>query len=301
LAGELAAISSREHAGDSVVPVIDIYNAPAWAVHFLGGCDSNISDFHAQPLTTAGLAGYKTLIADILALGRSEKIALPYFAPWNEPNSSAFLSPQHLHCNGLSVSYATGAYAQLAEAMEQVLASTTPRPQMLLGEFMNVSHSTPETTSIADFIAQTPESVLCASSIWSVHDYADWGASPSVSAVALLENALDARGGCGASASIWVTETGAGAAHAGSQLSSNPADGRAACRALAANLTSYFQNPRVTAVIQYSFREDTLFPVGLINATLSRLYPSYYLWLAWSQRLAAHVLTPPPLPSVCAS
>jgi hypothetical protein len=65
--------------------------------------------------------------------------------------------------------------------------------------------------------------------------------------------------------------------------------------ALASELLRWSRDPRVGAVFQYTFREDPAFPVGLIGAELSHLYPTYRLWLAWSRSRAAG--QPPPAPA----
>jgi hypothetical protein len=66
--------------------------------------------------------------------------------------------------------------------------------------------------------------------------------------------------------------------------------------ALAGQLRRWHADPRVGAAFQYTFREDPAFPVGLATADLSRLYPTYSLWLAWSRLRAAG--QPPPAPAV---
>jgi hypothetical protein len=50
------------------------------------------------------------------------------------------------------------------------------------------------------------------------------------------------------------------------------------CRALARQLLGWYDDPRVGAVFQYTFREDPAFPVGLLGPELSRVYPAYRLW-----------------------
>ena len=47
-------------------------------------------------------------------------------------------------------------------------------------------------------------------------------------------------------------------------------------------LRFWAKDPRVDAAFQYTFREDTSFPVGLADASLDRLYRSYDAWQAWS-------------------
>jgi hypothetical protein len=81
---------------------------------------------------------------------------------------------------------------------------------------------------------------------------------------------------------IWVTETGVGGAHVGAKRSLSPAELRTDCRVLARSLGRWGRDPRVEAAFQYTFREDTLFPVGLADARLSRAYPVYDLWRDWA-------------------
>ena len=50
--------------------------------------------------------------------------------------------------------------------------------------------------------------------------------------------------------------------------------------------------------MQFSFREDPAFPVGLLSADLARAYPAYALWLAFSRALARG--EPPPSAAACA-
>jgi hypothetical protein len=47
-------------------------------------------------------------------------------------------------------------------------------------------------------------------------------------------------------------------------------------------------------VFQYTFREGPAFPVGLLRADLSHLYPTYGLWLDWSHLRASGELPPAP-------
>jgi hypothetical protein len=47
----------------------------------------------------------------------------------------------------------------------------------------------------------------------------------------------------------------------------------------------------VDAAFQYTFREDTAFPVGLADAGLDRLYRAYAAWQAWSRPGAAPATT----------
>ena len=46
------------------------------------------------------------------------------------------------------------------------------------------------------------------------------------------------------------------------------------------------------AILQYSFREDPAYPVGLLSADLRRTYSSYGLWLAYAQARADGAAAP---------
>ena len=47
---------------------------------------------------------------------------------------------------------------------------------------------------------------------------------------------------------------------------------------MAAQLRAWRADPRVRAAFQYTLRDDPIFPVGLADAGLTRLYPAYEAW-----------------------
>jgi hypothetical protein len=149
-------------------------------------------------------------------------------------------------------------------------------------------------------VGALPPDVLCLGGVWSIHAYARHApASALPDPVRALEAALDARGACGRRAEVWITEAGAGAPHPGRPRPPGAGDETAGCLALARQLQAWQADPRVGAVFQYTFREDPAFPVGLISADLSHLYPTYRLWLAWS-RPSASGAPPPTSAAACA-
>jgi hypothetical protein len=302
-AGELAAIASQQRAagaGGGFQVVIDILGTPAWAARAASGCETPGTTAFARPVRPSAIAGYRALIASLLRLGARYGVPLKWWSPWNEPNDPRFLSPQRSSCAAGSPPASPAIYAQLARAMAAELRAAGGEHHLLLGELNDLEIDTPHTTSIAQFVGALPPDVLCLGGVWAIHAYARHAPAPaSTDAVGALETALDARGGCTRAAGVWVTEAGAGAPHPGRPRPAGAADQQAGCRALAAQLQAWHADPRVGAVFQYTFREDPAFPVGLVSADLSQLYPTYRLWLAWSQRRLAGA--PPPTPvAACA-
>lgn len=298
---ELAAIASQQRAarGDGERPavVIDIFGAPAWAAQAPSGCELPGTYALARPLRPQAIAAYRALIHRLLELGASEGVSMPWWSPWNEPNDPRFISPQRARCSAADGPESVGVYAQLARAMAAELGSAPGEHRLVLGELNDLRLDSPRTTSVAGFVAAIPSDVLCLAGVWSIHAYAARHRGAPAGGVGELEAALEARGGCAHDASIWVTEAGAGAPHPGAARSGGPADERRGCEALARQLIGWYADPRVTAVFQYSFREDPAFPVGLLSADLTHVYPAYRMWLAWTGARAAGRAPAAPAPA----
>jgi hypothetical protein len=298
---ELAAIASQQRAARAqgrpgFEVVLDVFGAPAWAARPASGCELAHTRAFSRPIGGAGLAGYRALIGSLLSLGAREGVALSWWSPWNEPNDPVFLSPQRSACTASSPSLAPAVYAQLARAMADELNAAAGVHHLLLGELNAFASDSPHRTSVQEFVAALPPSVICLSGEWSVHAYAVRGAhAPVVDPVELLQNALRQRAGCAANARIWVTEAGAGAPHPGARRPPGEADDRAGCSELAEQVTRWSADPRVAAVLQYTFREDPAFPVGLLSADLSHVYPAYRMWLSYTRASAQG--KPPPAPA----
>jgi hypothetical protein len=294
---ELAALAARQRTagGERFQVVIDVLGTPAWAARAPSGCEAGGRGAFSRTLEPGAIADYRRLIRSLLALGAREGVALRWWSPWNEPNDPVFTSPQRGSCSASARPLAPEAYAELARAMAAELRSDGGGGRLLLGELNAYQADAADRTSIASFIDALPADVLCLSGEWSIHVYAARAeAAPAVDPVTMLERALDARGGCARGAHVWVTEAGAGAPHPGAARPAGAADEIAGCVALAEQLARWYRDPRVDAVLQYTFREDPAFPVGLASADLSHLYPSYRLWLR-SARLRAEG-RPPPAP-----
>jgi hypothetical protein len=302
---ELAAIASQQRAaraqgGAGFEVMLDVFGTPAWAALPPSGCELAHTSSFSRPISTAGLAGYRALIASLLALGARQGVPLRWWSPWNEPNDPVFLSPQRALCTPGSPSLAPAVYAQLAQAMAEELSVDGDVHHLLLGELNGFATDSPHRTSVSSFVAALPASVICLSEVWSIHAYAARAKdSPTRDPVELLQDALRARGGCARDARIWVTEAGAGAPHAGRKRPPGPGDEREGCIVLSEQLAHWSEDPSVEAVFQYTFREDPAFPVGLLSADLSHVYPAYRLWLLYT-RASTQGKRPPAPATLCA-
>jgi hypothetical protein len=294
----LAAIAARQRAGSPVEPVLNFYGAPAWAAGAPGSCQPPATPPAARALRPEALPDYFALVSDVLALARRVGLEVYYLSPWNEPNDPRFLSPQRDVCDaGAPPALGAAAYAGLVRTMRGVLRSD-PQPHVLvLGELAGGGGPGPFSSAIPAFVSALPDDVVCSAGVWSVHAYAR---HPRVGAdeVAILERALDRRARCSHGASIWVTETGAGAPRPGSPRRSTPLEQHAACQALGAVLDRWDHDPRVKAVFQYSFRQDPAFPVGLVGPALKRPFWTFFLWKVWNW--PAYGATDPRLWAGCA-
>jgi hypothetical protein len=306
LSGELAAIAAQQRArraagqaGPEVL--IDVLAAPSWAASPPSGCELRSAPASAHAVAPEAISGYRQLIGGVLSLARSEGARVRWWSPWNEPNDGLFLTPQRALCEPSSAPLSPAVYAQLARAMAEVLRQDGPEDSIVLGELNGQAPDSAHSTSAASFVTALPADVLCLGPVWSLHAYAPYGpVHPGGEPVAALEQALARRGGCAAGAPLWITETGAGAPHPGAQPAGTPAQELEACRALAADLRGWFSDPRVAAVFQYTFRDDPAYPVGLLSADLSRLHPSYRMWLALTGEPAGRDRSAPaPAPASC--
>jgi hypothetical protein len=284
--GGLAAIASQQRAAgkegrSDFQVIVDILGAPDWAALPPHGCERADAPSTARPIRPAALASYRSLVGDLIALARREGVRLAWWSPWNEPNDPRFLSPQRGTCAPGATPLATGVYAQLARALAGELEDAGEGGHLLLGELGGYDRGSPHRLSIAEFVRAIPEDVACLGQTWAVHAYAARDRShPEPDPVAELEAALDARGGCAASARVWVTESGAGAPQPGRARTGAAGEGRADCLALATQVGRWRSDPRVGAIFQYTFRDDPAFPVGLLDAELKGLSPAYGMWRA---------------------
>jgi hypothetical protein len=282
---ELAAIASAQKAGFGVPRVeVVIAGVPQWAANGASGCERSDAGPFSRPINAAGLEAYKALIAQVAALAQQQGATLTYWSPWNEPNHPTFVSPQRAECRASSPTLAAGVYAQLVRSAKTALDAVPGGQQLVLGEMAGSTIPSPRRSTVQEMVAALPDDVACASRLWSQHDYAQVSPDPDKpDPVVALERALDARP-CTQGAHIWVTETGVGGKDPGGLRPVDAPGLRAQCRAQDGKLRQWADDPRVDAAFQYTFREDSAYPVGLADAGLTRTYPTYDLWAAWGAR-----------------
>ena len=157
----------------------------------------------------------------------------------------------------------------------------------MLGELAGLDKRRPMTTSVAEFVADIPADMACGSAIWTQHGYVG-GRDP----VDDLERALE-RKGCETPADLDHRDRRRRAAQR--RGAADVARRRRCARAGACTggCASWYRDPRVTVAFQYTFREDDLFPTGLVTTDLSGDFPALGEWTAWGGRRPAPTDPPP--------
>ena len=165
----------------------------------------------------------------------------------------------------------------------------------MLGELAGLDESKTKSTSIREFLRELPTSIVCGSTILSQHGYitginpvddaAKGAARPQVPQEARRVDDRDRRR---------RAARGPGQAHV-----TAPAE-RRACRQLHRRLVQWYDDPRVTAAFQYTFREDDIFRTGLVTTALDRAFPVLKEWQAWGGTARPKPEDPPPSRPHCA-
>jgi hypothetical protein len=280
----LRAVRSQQEANGGWEVVVTLYGVPAWAARRPGGCERSTELPRSRPITRAGLEGYRALVRAVLRLAEEEGVELRWWSAWNEPNQPYFLSPQRPRCDSRAPSRAARVYTRLVRALRAELRAAGGDRRLVLGELAGVSAPSPLVTGVKEFVEALPDEIACAGDVWAQHMYAERGEQSGLEgAVGQLRRTLAARA-CTRGKPIWVTETGVGGTRVGAPRAYSPAELQADCRAMATALRRWARDPLVDAAFQYTFREDTAFPVGLADPGLSRAYPVYELWRAWGRR-----------------
>jgi hypothetical protein len=275
----LRAIHSEQQAGNGFATMVVFYGVPDWAALQPSGCERDDITARSRPITAQGLKAYQAVVGSLQSLAKREGVDIGWWSPWNEPNGPFFISPQREKCRGNSKALAPAVYSKLANAMREELQ---PGQQMVVGELAGLTNARKYGSSIKEFYAGLPDDVVCNAGVFAQHAYAQRGdAADDPGAVGALETVLDKRP-CAREKPIWVTETGVGGPHVGDERSPSAKATRADCQALNVALRRWNDDPRVDAAFQYTFRDDPVFPVGLVDAKLTHTWPAYDLLKAWS-------------------
>jgi hypothetical protein len=246
-----------------------IFGTPEWAAAPAAGCErSGTMPLNRPP---ADLEAYQSFVRSVQALARQVGARIRYWSPWNEPNHPYFIAAQRATCSERAASLAPAAYAPIARAMR---ATLEPGERLVLGELAGLTERTSASTTVQEFAAALPRDVVCSAGIWGQHLYVD-----GKNAVAAVAPALR-RHGCRRSHEIWITETGL--------------EDKRDCRALHRALVRWYEDPRVTAAIQYTLREDDAYPVGLVSTDLTRPFAALKEWQAWGGSGRPDPAQPPP-------
>jgi hypothetical protein len=289
---QLEALAARQREGGWEALVV-LAGTPAWAARRAGGCErDNVEPRSRPPRDGDGMAAYGEFVTAVLDEARAAGATLRFWSPWNEPNHPFFISPQRNRCDRDAKSRAVAPYVALARTLQLALDSAPGEQELALGELAGLDERKPMTTSIREFIAGIPADLACGTRIWTQHGYVG-GTNP----VNDLERALE-RKGCERLPEIWITETGVGAPRRGERRRTSLASQVRACGRLHRRLERWYEDERVTAAFQYTFREDDRFPTGLVTTDLSRAYPALGEWRAWGGGERPQPTDPPP-PDSC--
>jgi hypothetical protein len=286
---QLRALASRQRQGGWEALVV-ITGTPNWAGRARPGCTESGGGARAQPLSRAGLAAYRALVAEVLAAAAEEGATLRWWSAWNEPNHPLFLAPQRAACDAAAGSVAVASYVDMAGALRRALKAAPGEQRYVLGELAGLYLRSPKSTTIAEFIAGLPRRLVCGTTVWSQHGYLE-----GRDHLDDIEAGLRAKR-CGHRHAVWMTETGTGVAHAGTARGGSE---KRSCRQMHRRLADWYADRRVTAAFQYTFREDDLFPTGLVTTDLSAAYPVLKMWQAWGMQRRPSPAAPPPERSRC--
>lgn len=278
---QLAALASRQREDDWRGMIV-IWDTPDWAAAPALDCEKPGTEPRSRPPSRSALDDYRRLVRALAGLAAEVGAEVTYWSAWNEPNHPYFLANQ---CSDSDSARAGASYLDLVRALDAALAPF-PRTERVLGELAGIDRSGPNKTGVREFVAEMPRDVVCGSRIWAQHQYA--GGADAVGLVLSVLSEFD----CPREHRVWVTETGAGSPSFSLSAGAPLHAGRRACVALDRALSRWWRDPRVDVAIQYTFRQDDLFRVGLVSTDLSRALPALGAWTAWSERPGPG--TPPP-------
>ena len=153
-----------------MVPVIVILGTPDWAASPPAGCESERAGAAAR--MPADLEAYRVLIRSLLELGARERIALPWWSPWNEPNHPLFFGPQRAACDAAQAPQSPDRYAELVRAARAELDAAPGDQRIVLGEVAGFDAPRANAVGSAEFARALPDDVVCGAGVWAQHAYA---------------------------------------------------------------------------------------------------------------------------------
>lgn len=270
----LRAIRLRQHADGGWKILAVPYFTPTWAATGgFRGCQKARSRHPRAQMPR--IAAYRTFLRGLNALADKVGVKIDYITPWNEPNHPGFLQPQRAVCNRRSRAIAPLAYAKLARAAKLELRY---EQTLVLGSLAGLAQPRVYGAGAPEFIRALPRDVACLEGPFAQHTYigrpgrggreprrANPASAGSHGLIASVLAELDAKG-CPEVKQLWIGETGT-------------FDRR--CEAMSAALRAWARHDRVDAAFQYTFRDARAFPVGLVSASLKKIYRSYRAWYAF--------------------
>ena len=148
------------------------------------------------------------------------------------------------------------------------------------------------TTTVNEFLDALPAKLLCGARAWTQHTY--------IGGEDVLDD-VDARlkaQGLRRHADLDDRDRRRRAAHR-DRAHRRPAAELRGCRSVHRILKSWYRDPRITAAVQYTLREDDVFPTGLVTTDLTRAYPALKEWQQWGLRARERPEDPPPATPRC--
>ena len=261
-------------AAQKAQPVFVVYGTPRWAARREPGCERTGTTSRERP---PRLAAYRDFVRSLLRLTERLKLERVWWSAWNEPNTPGFLNPQRSGCgDDRAPAVSPGIYVRIARVLAAALRGV-PGQEMLLGDAAGVPEGRPKAVGAAEFVRDLPDDLVCGAAAWAQHAHLvrprgggkridKVPASQTARLLAAVVRALDGHH-CSKQMPIWITETGVGNAPHG-------------CAIAGRQLDAWKRGGRVRAAFQYTMREDPVFPVGLTDPELKRLYPAYRAWRA---------------------
>jgi hypothetical protein len=279
---QLQALASRQREG-GWEGVVVIAGSPRWAAGPRAGCERVGTDARSRAPRPEALAAYGRLVRGVLGEARRAGARLKWWSAWNEPNRSISLSPQRGRCRPRARSVATDFYAELVRTLERALDAEPGDQELLLGDLAGVVEPDLGDSTVGEFLRGLPSDVICRAPAYALH--ANVGSRDPVPAA---RAALASRG-CRGRRELWITQTGALLRRGVPQSWS-----AAACRALHTRLVGWYRDPSVTVAMQYTFREDDAFRMGLADPRLRLPRPALGEWSGWGAERRDSPSDPPP-------